>query len=38
MIAAGFAAVADLRTQAPTMKAEELGFGFCFCLSMLMPG
>jgi hypothetical protein len=36
MIAANFAAVADLLTQAPTMKAEKLGF--CFCFSMLMPG
>jgi hypothetical protein len=30
MIAAGFAAVADLRTQAPTMKAEGLVFAFAF--------
>jgi hypothetical protein len=38
MIAACFAAVADLLTQASTMKAEKLGFCFCFCFSMLMPG
>jgi hypothetical protein len=38
MSAADFATVADLLTQASTMKAEKLGFGFCFCLSMPMPG
>jgi hypothetical protein len=38
MSAAYFAAVADLLTQAPTTKAEKLGFCFCFCFSMLMPG
>jgi hypothetical protein len=36
--AAYFAAVDDLLTQTPTMKAEKLGFCFCFCSSMLMPG
>ena len=36
--AANFVALTDLLTRTPTMKAEELGFGFCFCLSMLMPG
>jgi hypothetical protein len=36
MSAAYFAAVADLLTQTPTIKAEKVGF--CFCFSMLMPG
>jgi len=38
MSAAYFAAVADLLTRTATMKAEKLGFCFCSCFSMPMPG